>query len=111
MISCTTNFVIYDLWCDRCRNSAAANPGSDHYIGKTENSASERFNGHKSDISTGKTFKAVAEHFKLAGHKLSDLRFLPFEKVMSNDPMVLASREQYWIAKKETFSLGINRQK
>ena len=86
-------------------------PERDPYTGRTENTASERFNGHKSDISTGKTFKAVAEHFQLPGHKLSDLRFLPFEQVMSSDPTVLASREQYWIARKETYSLGINRQK
>ena len=111
VITCTSKSVIYDLWCDRCRNSAAANPGFDQYTGKTENTASERFNGHKSDISTGKTYKAVAEHFSQPGHKLSDLRFLPFESVMSDDPTVLASREQYWIQKKETFKLGINRQK
>ena len=111
MITCTSNFVIYDLWCNRCRNSAAAHPGFDQYTGKTENTASERFNGHKSDILTGKTYKAVADHFSQPGHKLSDLRFLPFEKVNSNDPTVLASRETFWIQKKETYKLGINRQK
>ena len=70
-----------------------------------------RFNGHKSDIITGKIYKAVAEHFHQPGHQLSDLIFLPFESVNSSDPTVLASREQYWISKKQTFNLGINRQK
>ena len=111
VITCTTNCIIYDLWCDRCRNSAAAMPGSDHYTGKSENTASERFTGHRSDVSTGKIFKAVAQHFNQPGHKLSDMRFLPFETVNSNDPMVLASREAYWIEKKKTFEFGINRQK
>ena len=111
MITCTSKCLIYDLWCHRCRNSASANPGSDQYTGKTEDSASKRFNGHKSDIITGKIYKAVAEHFHQPGHQLSDLRFLPFESVNSSDPTVLASREQYWISKKQTFNLGINRQK
>ena len=87
------------------------NPGFDQYTGKTENTASERFKGHKSDILTGKSYKAVADHFGQQGHKLSDLRFLPFEVVQSNDATVLASRETFWIEKKETFKLGINRQK
>ena len=64
-----------------------------------------------SDVSTGKIFKAVAQHFNQPGHKLSDMCFLPFETVNSNDPMVLASREAYWIEKKKTFEFGINRQK
>ena len=88
-----------------------ANPGSDQYTGKSQNSAAERFSGHKSDVNTGKLYKAVASHFNQPGHKTSDLRFLPFEVVKGNDPFLLASREQYWIRKKKSFELGINRQK
>ena len=86
-------------------------PGSHHYTGKTKNMASHRFTGHRSDLSTGKVFKAVANHFNEPGHKLSDMRFLPFEVVQSNDPMVLAARETYWIEKKELLEFGINRRK
>ena len=110
VITCTTKSVIYDLWCHRCRNSVPANPGADHYVARTEGTAASRFNNHKSDINTGK-LKAVSEHFKQSGHKLSDLRYLPFEGVHSNDPTVLASRESYWIQNKRTFQFGINRQK
>ena len=110
-ITCTTKNVIYDIWCDRCRNSAAANPGADQYTGKTENTAAERFTGHRSDVNTGKLFKAVANHFNSPGHKLSHMRFLPFEVVHNGDPTLLASREQFWIDKKKTFEIGINRQK
>ena len=110
-ITCTTKNIIYDLWCDKCRHSAMANPGSDQYTGKTQNSAAERFSGHKSDVNTGKIFKAVANHFNGPGHKTSDLRFLPFEVVQGDDPFLLASREQYWIRKKKTFQVGLNRQK
>ena len=110
-ITCTTKNVIYDIWCDRCRNSAAANPGADQYTGKTENTAAERFTGHRSEVNTGKLFKAVANHFNSPGHKLSHMRFLPFEVVHNGDPTLLASREQFWIDKKKTFEIGINRQK
>ena len=110
VISCTTKSVIYDLWCHRCRTAVPANPGADHYVGRTEGTAASRFNNHKSDINTGK-LKAVSDHFKQPGHKLSDLRYLPFEVVHSNDPTVLASRETYWIEKKKTFQFGINCQK
>ena len=103
--------MIYDLWCDKCKNSACANPGSDQYTGKTQNQAAERFSGHKSDINTGKISKAVANHFSQPGHKPSDLRFLPFEIIQNDDPTLLASREQYWIQKKATFESGLNRQK
>ena len=39
------------------------------------------------------------------------MRFLPFEVVHNGDPTLLASREQFWIDKKKTFEIGINRQK
>ena len=109
-ITCTSTNIIYDLWCDKCRNSACANPGSDQYTGKSVNQA-ERFSGHKSDINTGKISKAVANHFSQPGHKPSDIRFLPFEIVRNNDPTLLASRETYWIQRKRTFESGLNRQK
>ena len=78
---------------------------------QSSNQASERFSGHKSDITTGKISKAVANHFSQPGHKPSDIRFLPFEIVKANDPTLLASREQYWIQKKRTLESGLNRQK
>ena len=77
----------------------------------SSNQASERFSGHKSDITTGKISKAVANHFSQPGHKASDIRFLPFEIIKTNDPTLLASREQYWIQKKRTLESGLNRQK
>ena len=109
VITCTTKNIIYDLWCEKCRWSAMANPGTDQYTGKSTNDGVTRFTGHKSDINTRKE-KAVAAHFNQPGHSSSDLRFLPFE-VVHGDETLLSSREQYWIKKKRTFELGINRQK
>ena len=110
-ITCTSSNIIYDIYCDKCRHSAMANPGSDQYTGKSRNTKAEKFSGHKSDVNTGKLYKAVANHFNQPGHRTSDLRFLPFEVVNGNEPFLLASREQYWIRKKKSFELGINRQK
>ena len=109
VITCTTKNIIYDLWCDKCRQSVSASPGSDHYVGKSSSDGATRWSGHKSDINTGKN-KAVANHFNQPGHSSSDARFLPFESV-HGDETLLNSREQYWIKKKKTFELGINRQK
>ena len=109
LITCTTKNIIYDLWCDKCENSATADPGFGHYLGKTSLDGATRFSQHKSDVNTGKD-KAVSQHFNLPGHSSSDMRFLPFEHV-AGDATLLASREQYWIQKKKTFQTGINRQK
>ena len=110
-ITCTSKNILYDLWFNKCSNSAMAFPGSDSYVGRTRNSVAERFSAHKSDIVTGKVYKLVAEHFNQPGHKPSDLRFQPFEIIHSNDPTLLASRESYWIAKKKILHGGLNRQK
>ena len=110
-ITCKTENIIYDLWCDKCRHSATPNPGSDHYVGKSSGDGASRFCRHKSDVNTGKD-KAVPNHFNLPGHSSSDMRFLPFEALKrGGDATLLASREQYWIDKKKTFVFGINRQK
>ena len=73
--------------------------------------ASSRFSSHKSDVNTGRISKAISEHFNLPGHKVSDMRFLPFEIVKENDGTLLSSRETYWIEKKKNLEFGMNRQK
>ena len=110
-IICTTENVIYDLWCKKCKNDPSAIPGSDQYVGKTGDTASQRFSSHKSDVNNFRTSKAIGEHFNLPEHKPSDMRFLPFEKVFGDDPTVLSSREEYWILEKKTLEFGINRRK
>ena len=63
--TCTTDNVIYDLWCKKCKENPSATPGSDQYVGKTGNTASHRFSSHKSDVNNFKTSKAIGEHFNL----------------------------------------------
>ena len=55
--------------------------------------------------------KAVPEHFNGPGHSMSDMVFLPIEKVLNRDETLLASREEFWIRKKQSYEKGINRQK
>ena len=109
-ITCQTKNVIYDLWCDKCRNSVTPDPGSEQYTGKTSGDGATRFSHHKSDVTTQKD-KAVSSHFQLPGHSSSDMRFLPFEAIAEDDGTLLASREEYWIKKKKTLECGINRKK
>ena len=65
-ITCTTKNIIYDLWCDKCRNSATPNPGFDQYTGKTSQDGASRFSQHTSDVSLMKD-KTVSKHFNLPG--------------------------------------------
>ena len=107
-ITCTDNFVCYDIICKKCN---LEHPGdNDSYVGKTTDSIASRASAHRSDTRTGKK-KAIPEHFNGPGHSLSDMVFLPFEKISNKDETLLASREEFWIRKKQAYEKGINRQK
>jgi len=80
-ITYSTKNVIYDLWCNKCRNSAMANPGSEQYTGNTSGDGATRFSAHKSDVNNLRD-KAVAQGFSQPGHSSADIRFLPFEVVV-----------------------------
>ena len=107
-ITCTDDFLIYNIYCRKCTQE---HPGDqDHYTGKTKDSMASRASAHRSDTRTGKN-KAVPEHFNGPGHSMSDMVFLPIEKVLNRDETLLASREEFWIRKKQSYEKGINRQK
>ena len=107
-ITCTDDFVIYNILCKKC---ATEHPGdNDMYTGKTKDYMASRASAHRSDTRTGKN-KAVPEHFNGPGHSLSEMQFLPFERVFNRDETLLASREEYWIRKKQSYERGMNRQK
>ena len=54
------------------------------YTGKTRDTMASRASAHSSDTRTGKN-KAVPEHFNGTGLSLSEMQFLPFEKVFDRD--------------------------
>ena len=84
--------LIYSI---QCRKSSSI-----EYVGQTTQTASTRFYNHRGDVITKKFAKPVSNHFNLPGHKLSDLVFLPFEKLRVKDKTMLDVRERYWISKK-----------
>ena len=92
MIKCTDTYLIYSIQCRKCP--------SIQYVGQTTQTASTRFSNHRSDVTTKKVDKPVSNHFNLPGHQLSDLVFLPFEKLRVKDKTMLEVRERYWISKK-----------
>ena len=107
-ITCTDSCLIYDIICRKCNQE---HPGEDDiYVGKTTDSIAKRSSAHRSDIRTEKN-KAVSEHFNGPGHLLSDIIFLPYEKIPNGDETLLASREEFWIRKKQAYEKGINRKK
>ena len=96
------------MLCIKCNQE---HPGDrDIYTGKTTDSAAKRFSSHRSDVRLQKN-NAIGEHFNGPGHSMSDMKFLPFEKIPENDETLLASRETFWIRKKQSYERGINRQK
>ena len=100
---------MYDITCLKCNQE---HPGiEDQYTGKTTDTAASRSSAHRSDVRTLKISKAISEHFNRPGHSISDMKFLPFEKIYNKDETLLASREEYWIMKKENYEKGINRKK
>lgn len=100
-ITCTDHYIIYSIQCKKCP--------SVEYVGKTVQEASERFSTHRSDVNTKKIQKPVAEHFNLPGHSVSDMKFLPFEKIFPEDDTLLREREKFWIKQKKTFLFGLNK--
>ena len=72
------------------------------YVGVTQRQARVRFSEHLGSAvqpSQVDTIKPVGVHFRSPGHSHSDMRFLPIEKVRSNDRFILEARESFWIDK------------
>ena len=99
-IKCSDTYIIYSIQCKICPKI--------EYIGQTSNTAANRFYGHQSDILLDKTNKPVPKHFCDRNHKLSDMLFLPFEKLRRKDKTLLDLREKFWIDKKNTAKTGLN---
>ena len=70
--------------------------------------AKERFYGHHSDVLNKRINKPVPKHFCDGRHKVSDMLFIPFEKLRKKDQTLLDLREKFWINKKNTAKTGLN---
>ena len=65
--NCDSDNVVYLLYCTKCPQVT--------YIGETSTKFRLRFNNHKLSIRQNKIGFPVAEHFNLANHSLSNLKF------------------------------------
>ncbi|KAJ8035078.1 hypothetical protein HOLleu_22175 [Holothuria leucospilota] len=102
-ITCTTKNVIYLLTCSKCNVQ---------YIGSTSTEFKVRFRNHKSHMLTNKKTCVVATHFNHTPHELTDLAFLPIERITDTieTNKKLLSREIYWTAQLRTiFPYGLNK--
>ena len=98
-LSFNTAGVIYSVTCNKQSGLCGQLKGP-QYIGYTSRAGKTRFNeylGSATQHCQRDTCKPVGVHFREAGHSHSDMVFLLFEKVQSNDKFVPEARESFWI--------------
>ena len=100
---CSKN-IIYKLNCKRCPQFI--------YVGETSRRAKDRFYQHRSNILTNNQETPAGCHFNTAGHKVTDMIMIPFERVRpANNPNTRKCREKYWINRYQAVTYGANKQK
>ena len=103
-IDCCSKNVIYKLCCKRCPNFI--------YVGETSRRAKDRFYQHRSNILTKNQETPAGSHFNTAGHSVTDMIMIPFERVRpANNPNTRKCREKYWINRYQAVTFGANKQK
>ena len=50
------------------------------------------------------------QHFNIPGHSVADIEGIVLEKVRSEDPFILKTREHYYIQKFDSFRNGLNKE-
>ena len=108
-ISCTTTNILYILTCSK---GGRACPDHPQYCGETGKSAEERFTSHRNTITQlchTNTTLPVGEHFRLPGHSVSDMVFMPVERIFSSNVFVRKARERNLINQLDLISNGLNR--
>lgn len=110
-ITCRDKNVIYCIQCVKCKMQ---------YVGKTTGPFKIRANQHRRavelaliDRKNGKQGKdtnmsPVAQHFSQGNHSEADMFFFAFEHVISSDPLVIGTRERFYIDKMQVVHKGIN---
>ena len=79
-------------------------------MGKTGQPLVLRINGHRFNITYGKTEESpVVEHFNSEGHTLADVIVMAIDKIHSHDSCFRKIRESRWIRTLGTsYPLGMN---
>lgn len=98
-VNCKTPNIIYILHCTLCHQQ---------YVGETQNSMTERFYGHKSDI-VHKENKPVAIHFNNPSHNYLDHLKVTIIETSFKDCLHRKNKESFLISKFNTLApFGIN---
>ena len=108
-ITCTTSNLLYIGTCSKGDRTCPSKP---QYCGETGQSAEERFCGHRNSVVQAcqeHTSLPVGEHFRGAGHSVSDFVFIPVEKIMSTNIYVRKVREKLMINKFDLITNGLNK--
>ena len=98
-ISCQ-DYGIYILFCDK--ENGECGKVCPLYIGECgpNSSFKDRFGQHMATVTEqchSDTVKPVGRHFRLPGHKPSNMCMLPIEKVIAKDPFIRKARESFYI--------------
>ena len=108
-LSCRTKNILYLGTCSKGDRTCPDRP---QYCGETGQSAEERFCGHRNTVTQAcheNTTIPVGEHFRGAGHSLSDFVFTPVEKINSNNIFVRKVREKLLINQLNLIDSGLNK--
>ena len=101
-ITCKDDFVLYVLSCTK--------PGClAQYAGQTYRQAYVRFKEHLDSIQDRHTTCPVGLHWKLPGHKIEHLEFLPIGRVRMRNRVTLRQREKEVINKFGFLGAGMNK--
>ena len=106
-VSCDTANCIY-YW--RCLKPNCEDFPNCEYIGKTTRPFKDRLAEHRDYPKRDVTTEPSGKHFTKSGHNVSDLKGLVLEKVRSNDPYILKSREHMLIKKFDSYRNGLNQE-
>ena len=107
-LNCQSSNLIYIGGCLKGDRTCPDNP---QYCGETGKTAEERFVGHRNSIVQAcqtTTTLPVGEHFRSAGHSVSDFVFTPVEKIYGG-VFIRKARERLLINKLDLINSGLNR--
>ena len=87
--TCETSNIVYLIECRRCGLQ---------YVGESGQPLHMRMNGHRYDITHGKTKQSpVAVHFGSTGHFEADLSVCVIDRLWTDDMIRRKNRESRWI--------------
>ena len=106
-VNCQSKRVIY-RW--QCKKVNCKDHPRNSYIGKTTRTFQQRFSQHRDYAKGGILNEPSGEHFNLPGHSVADIEGIVLEKVKSEDPFILKTREHYYIQKYDSFRNVLNKE-